>query len=241
MSLLTIVQDVADEVGVLQPSTVIGSSDESAIRMLVLANKGGKILARRGKGSGGWAVLQTEHTFTTVNGTANYSLPSDYDFMIDGTIWDRTTFLRFRGPLSPREWQLRKSGLSSSVGSRFRFRILPSSNAKVFAIEPTPTSADSMVVEYVSLNWCQSSGGTGQAAWVADTDTGVLDEVLLNMDLTWRFKQALGEEYGENKQEFEMELAQALARDGGAHTLSMSGHHRERFIGHANLPDSGFG
>ena len=226
MTLLTVVTNICDEIGFDAPTSVIGSSNETAIQMLALANRGGKQLAKRGKGLGGWAVLQTEHTFTTTNGTAEYALPSGFDFLLDDTLWDRTNQWRLWGPISPVEWQRVKSGvLASSTGPRRRVRIRPASstNVKAFYVHPTPTvTGDTLVFEYVSLNWCQSSGGTAQSAWAADTDTGILDEILMEMDLKWRFAKAKGLEYAEDKREFELELAQALARDGGARMLDMA-------------------
>jgi len=57
------------------------------------------------------------------------------------------------------------------------------------------------------------------------------------LDLIWRFKLAKGLEYGEDKREFEMELAQALGRDGGRPTLNLSGYEDWFFLDSANLPD----
>ena len=243
MTLLSLVEQVCDEIGFDKPTTIIDSADRTAIQMLALANASGKQIAKRGKGMGGWAVLQTEHTFTTTASTAEYALPSDYDFLIDDTLWDRENFWKLRGPLSPQQWQQYKSGIVST-GPRRRLRIKPSasSNVKAIFIDPTPdTSAETLVFEYVSLNWCESSGGTAAAAWAVDTDTGILDEYLLQLDLKWRFLRAKGRSYSDEKHEFEMELSQALARDGGQAILSMAGTDDRLFMDARNLPDSGFG
>lgn len=243
MTLLNIITNVGNEVGFAVPATVVGSADETAIQMLALANKGGKQLAKRGKGIGGWAVLQTEHTFTTTDGTAEYALPSDYDFLIDDTLWDRTNFWKLKGPVSPQEWQRIKSGvLASSTGPRRRVRIRKSasSNTKAIFVDPTPaTTGDTLVFEYVSNFWCQSTGGTGQTAWAADADTGILDEYLLELDLKWRFAKAKGLEWGEDQRELELDLSQALARDGGSPVLNLAG--SDKLFLTANIPESGFG
>ena len=46
MSLLTIVQDAANEIGFPEPATVIGNSDQLAIQMLRLLNREGDTLSR---------------------------------------------------------------------------------------------------------------------------------------------------------------------------------------------------
>ena len=243
MTLLTIVTNVCDRIGFPAPSTVIGSSDATAVQMLALSNEGGEELAKRSKGIGSWAVLQTEHTFTTTNGTAEYALPSDFEALIDGTLWDRTNFWTLQGPVSPGEWQTIKSGvLASSTGPRRRVRIRKSasSNVKALYVDPTPsTTGDTLVFEYLSNGWCQSSGGTVQSVWGADDDTGILDEYYLKRDLKWRFKKEKGLEWGQDHKDFELEVAQALARDGGSQVLNMGGSN-DLFLT-ANLPETGFG
>ncbi len=241
MTLLTLIEQTCDEVGFAKPTSIIGSSDDTAIQMLALANASGKQIAKRGKGLGGWSVLQTEHTFNTADGTAEYALPSDYDFLIDDTLWDRANFWKLKGPLSPQQWQQYKSGIVAT-GPRRRLRIRPASasNVKAIYIDPTPGEVAEMVFEYVSLNWCQSSGGTGAKAWAADTDTGILDEYLLQLDLKWRFLRAKGRSYSDEKQEFEQELAQALARDGGQAVLNMAGTDDRLLIDARQIQDSNF-
>jgi hypothetical protein len=46
-SLLTIIQDVADRIGLVRPSSVIGSSDHQVRQLLALANQEGREQARR--------------------------------------------------------------------------------------------------------------------------------------------------------------------------------------------------
>ena len=242
MTLLSIVQSVCDQLSFAKPSTVINNtSDENAVQMLALANRGGKELARRGTGRQGWTILTKEHTFTTVASTEEYALPSDFAWLIDDTLWDRTNFWQLRGPMSPQQWQVFKSGIVS-LGARDRVRIKPSasSNVKALFVDPVPGSAETKVFEYMSDQWCQSSGGTGQTAWAADTDTGILDEAYLELDLIWRFKKAKELDWNDDFRFFEMEIAQAMARDNGMPTVSMSGVQDTRLITTDNIQDVDF-
>ena len=159
---------------------------------------------------------------TTAASTASYALPSDYDRYINDAAWDSTNYWEMRGSLSPEAWQFRQNAIVAVTTFRKTFRVKydTSNTANRIYIHPTPTAVESLVVEYVSSQWCESSGGTGQTAWTADTDTGVLDETLLELDLSWRFKKALGVEYADDKQEFELEVAgleQAQAARGQQH------------------------
>ena len=219
MSLLTVAQAIAEEVGLPTPSSIVGSSDRTAKQLLRLINRSGKRLAKKN-----WAILQKENTFSTVAGTASYSLPSDFDRLLDGTIWDRTAYWSLRGPLTPGQWQVYKSGLVVSSTVRSRFRIKPDTRVNKFFLDPTPSAVVSMVFEYASDQWVKDSGNsTGRAAYAADTDIAIISEELIEMDCIWRLLNRKGFAYEEEKQEAERAIDLAFAEDGGAAVLDMGG------------------
>ena len=90
-----------------------------------------------------------------------------------------------------------------------------------FELDPTPSSTQTIGFEYVSTQFCQSSGGSGQAVWTADTDTGILDETTMEMGVTWRFKAAHGLDYAEDFRQYQLEVRQAVARNGSAPILQL--------------------
>lgn len=238
MSLLTICHNVANDTPVTKPSVIVGSPDETARLLLSCAKKAGESLYR----AYNWLSLQTEHTFTTVASQEDYSLPSDYGRLINQTLWDRDNYETIRGPLSPQEWQEYKSSVLADTATIWkRFRIRNVSGTVKFSIHPTPTAAEDLVFEYVSKNWCQSSGGTGQATWQADSDTGIVDEYLLELGIRWRFLSRLGLPYAEERKEYDDELRSAMARDGGAPVLHLDRRRGPHFIGPWNVPDTGYG
>jgi len=79
------------------------------------------------------------------------------------------------------------------------------------------------VFEYQTINFCESSGGTDQSAWAADTDVGLLDENLMQMGIVWRFKKKNGLDYSEDFRIYEQKLANETARVGGKKVLDMAG------------------
>ena len=167
-----------------------------------------------------WPILLKEHTFSTSSGTAAYALPADFDRLVNETVYNRSDNDIFSGPLTPAEYQLQNYGTASS-GTTEKFRLKAASNALKFEIDPTPSSTQTIGFEYVSSYYSQSSGGTGQAAWAADTDTGILDESLFELGLTFRFKQAHGLSYDQDYREYQLELRQAISRQGSSPILSM--------------------
>lgn len=240
MSLLTICQNVANAIPIEVPSVIVGNAAETASLLLACAQHAGKQLARRPKN--GWLDMVVEYTFSTVASQADYNLPSDFKWLVQDTLWDRSNYEEMRGPLTPQQWQEYKSSVLATTNTTWkRYRIRNVSGTTKFSIHPTPGAVENLVFVYVSKNWCESSGGTGQAAWAADTDTGILDEYLIELDAKWRMMNRLGMAYDEEYEEAQREISQAIARDGGAPKLLISGRHRYNLLGPQNIPDSGYG
>lgn len=228
MSLLSIVQDAARRLGLTPPSSVISSPDENAKILLGLAQEEGKSLYDRHT----WQAIQTEHTFSTANGTASYALPSGFDSIIKDTVFNRTSRRRMEGDLSPAQWQETQASLVTMVNPAFRIR------GNLFYISPTPTAVETVAYEYISKNWCQSAGGTGQSAWAADTDTGILDEELTTLGIIWRFKSKKGLDYAEDMQSYEIKVNKAILKDGARVTIDTSCTERDRVPMAPQVPET---
>ena len=102
---------------------------------------------------------------------------------------------------------------------------------------PVPPAGETIAFEYASKNWCQSAGGAGQSQWIADTDTGVIDEQLMTAGIIWRWKQSKGLEFAEDFNKYEMRVANAMVRDTPAMSLNMNASHGQRFISSANVQE----
>jgi hypothetical protein len=63
VSLLSICQEVAAEIPVAAPTSIVGNPDGTAQLMLALAQRAGEALARRPPG--GWVALIREYGFAT--------------------------------------------------------------------------------------------------------------------------------------------------------------------------------
>lgn len=204
MSLLSICQAAAGASGFSAPATIIGNPDDTAILLLRLLNKGGKKLAWKP-----WEILQKEYTFATVASTASYAFPSDLKYFLDFTAWDRSQFWALRGSLSPSEWQRYKSGTQTTT-PRTRFRI----KGGLIFLDPTPGGVDNLVIEYISKNWVTDVGGANPASsFTADAQVSLIDEDLLELDLTWRFLERKGLAYAEAKDEFDVVYESTFGRD----------------------------
>lgn len=179
-------------------------------------------------------------------GQSDYALPSDFERLVDGTLWDRSRFWEMRGPQSPQEWQLYKSSVIGRASIQRRWRIRNIAGVQKFSVDPVPfDTGAALVFEYVSNAWCQSNGTppVPQTSWLADTDTGILDEYLIQLGVKWRFLRRLGMSYSEELDEYEREADKAMAHDGGASVLSLtaSSPSATPLLSSMQIPDTGFG
>lgn len=212
--LLDLIQNVSDEIGVTRPAAVVSSSDQTVRTMLALANREGKILAKRWQ----WQAMIKTATWTTVaaqsQGTLETIAPG-FDYLINNTEWLRGQRRPMGGPLGAEDWEQLLG--NSALGPYPSFRVL----GNLFQMLPIPTAGVAAAFEYMSRFWCQSSGGTGQSTWAADTDTGIISEDIMAMGVKWRFKQAKGLPYDEDFRDYEEQIANAISREGGRRTLSL--------------------
>lgn len=210
MSILSIAQDVSDEVRLPRPSALIGASDPNVRGFLAAAKSAGQDMLRAHQ----WSVLHREHEITTVADQDNYAVPDDWGRPISDTAWDRSTFWRMRGAVTPQQWQFLRSGLASNPALRRRFRVLVGPLAGSILIDPVPTSAGSeLVIEYVSRFWVESAAGTGQATITADTDEIRLDHDTFRLGMLWRSKKDLGLAYADDRADYERALYAAKVAD----------------------------
>lgn len=233
MTLLTLLQTVADELGLTRPTAVASSQDAQVRQLLALLNRTGESLMSEFQ----WQRLIKEHTFATVNGTETYALPSDYDRVINQTHWDRTNDWPLHGPISPQGWQVLKGGIVSA-GPRLRFRI----KNNLIYVDPVPSAAYTVAFEYVSGKWVLDNDGvTYKTSFTEDEDTALLKDRLLILGTKLRFFEIKGMDTTTLALDFARELSKAQGQDAGAPVLSLARRYRPPFLSSENIPESSFG
>lgn len=315
LTLLQLVTNACNELGITAPASVIGNTDAQITQLLALANREGKEFYSAGFGRDGWSVLRKQYTFTinavsgltgtftpnsavitnispnttgvttsmlpyatsyiatdttilsttstTITMSANttatatatgasffcgqtaYNLPSDLNYFIAQTFWDRNFRWQLLGPLDAQEWQVLKSGISPT-GPRRRFRIM----GNQFYIDPVPgfSTSDNGAIEafeYYTNAWCQSTGGTSgtpQTVWTADTDNYLLDDDCMTLGIIWRYLRAKRLSYDEEKNIYDMHAERIMGRDGANRNLPLNASASGiRLLNQSNVPDTGFG
>ena len=218
MSLLSIVQNAADEVGVGQPTAVIGSTDPTAIQMLALCNRHGQHLVERYD----WEILTKEATFSTIAAESQGTVlaaASDFHHYINDTMFNRTTNRKILGPYTPAQWQREKANsVASNIDTYFRIR------GGLIIFIPDPTASQTVAFEYATNKWADTTGGgANKTSMTIDTDVAEFDEELMTLGVIWRFLKAKGLDYSEPFRDHEISLQRALARDGGKPRVNLAG------------------
>jgi len=240
MTLLSICTNVANEVGVVPPTSIISNTEDTAKRLLRVVTRACIEISERP--DNGWNVMVREHTFSTSSSASVYPLPSDYDYMLGETAWDRANYWQMRGGLDASAWQLRKSSIIASNGRiRKEFRINgTTAGVKQLNIDPLPTAVEALVFDYMSNGFCVTSGARA-SAFVLDTDTVLFKESLVELGAKWRFLSSLHLPYFEAKADFQDSLELAIARDGGSGQGFQVGGDQIDPVSVAQTPEAGFG
>lgn len=216
MAMLELLQYFCRRTGIPRPSSVTGSTDPQVLQAMALLEEEGNDLARRHD----WEGLKNEASHTTIaaedQGAIATIASNGFRHICNETIWDRTNNLPVCGPLDDKDWQAIKG--MSSTGARYRYRL----RGGHLLVTPTPTAGYSWYFEYVSKSWILAVDGlTYKSYFTADTDTLLVPEDLALMGLRWRWHAAKGLDYAELFRTYEMQLKDAMGRDGSRKPLSM--------------------
>lgn len=166
MSLLTVVQNVANEIGIAEPESVVSATDIQTKQILAHVYEAG----RETKLATEWPELQREATITLVSAQANYALPADLDSHIFQTHWNQSEYRPLIGPLTPEEWQVVQSGSVASFPNQ-RFRI-QGWNGRELYLTPTPSTADTGNIigfEYQSTVWFRPKTWASSTSFAANS------------------------------------------------------------------------
>jgi hypothetical protein len=215
---LSIVQTACGRMSLDVPQVLFSSTNDLDIQMRDILNEELIDLARLGA----WQNLIAEQTFTTVATEAQTSsVPTDFDWFLNDTMFNRSVNRQIIGPITPQEWQREKAGpnfIYSANSAAFRFR------GGTILITPTPIAGDTVGYEYVKNTRALAADTTTyKSIFSADTDTPLLDAELLTQGIIWRFKQRKGFDYAEDFTTYDGNVDKALARDGGKKIINLTG------------------
>lgn len=242
-TVLGVIQQAELEMGLPKSLEAVASQDVTTQQLVALLNSAGNELVIGFP----WEQTTREYIITTVEGVAEYPLPSDWSYFIDQTQWDRTNHWPLLGPKSAQEWQWLKGGLLSS-GPRIRYRI----QGGKFQIFPTPSAQNTpssnntgvfapwtLAMEYVSSGWLADANVANTYYDMAqnDTDTLLLDPWIAVKFLKLKYWEAKGLDTTAYTKDFLGTWEARIGKNKGAPVLTLAPRARTMLIGINNIPD----
>lgn len=227
MSLLTIIQGACGRLAIPVPTAVVSSTNAQVVQLYSLANEEGQTCCARFD----WRRLIGEVVFATLAQLEQTgAIPSDFDHIVNESMWDRTTVRKVFGPLTDGQWQNERA-----------FPVYtPIAPAYIIYSElnltPAPAAGDSLAFNYVKNTWARSALSVAQSQYLADTDTSIFGDVLSVKGVIWRWKAAKGLDYANEFQDYEEFVNRMFARDGGRGRLNLNYGLNRRVLYPANLP-----
>lgn len=232
MSLLSSIQDACRRLAIPVPSAIVSSQNAQVLQLWALANEEIQECTSRFP----WTRLRQFVSFSTLNQFEQTgALPSDFDdqtdYIVNETMWDRTTVRKVFGPLTPEQWENERAfPVYTPIAPAFMIQ------DRVLLLTPAPSAGDNLCFEIASNKGARSSGGDAQVYFTADTDTSIFGDPLLTKGIVWRFKQAKGFDYSQEYQSYENQVNVMYARDGGKPRLSLAYGLNRRLLMPANIP-----
>ncbi|VVD96429.1 hypothetical protein PIN31009_01898 [Pandoraea iniqua] len=165
-----------------------------------------------------------------------YTMPADYDRLIDRTQWDKSKHWEMLGPESPQQWQWIKSGYIAT-GPRVRWRVL----GGYFQVWPALNTSEYLGLEYTSKYWARDATGTPKDALTQDTDTSIFSDRMMVIGTKLKYFEIKGFDTTALKRDFDSEFDIRMATEQGGATLSMAPRLSQVLVGPENTPDSGYG
>lgn len=185
MTLLTIAQGLAKNVGMQVPTSVVGNSAREWVEALQFVNETGEELARRVD----WGQLQATTTLTGTGSNTVHALPSGFARLNQGVcVRSGTSAVR---PLSRAEWNT-----LDPVQGTPRYFLLEGAEMTLW---PFLANAATVTVQYQSKNWTSA----GSSAFTVDTQTSLIDEDLMLKGLIVRWRRQKGIPYQDEEAEYE--------------------------------------
>jgi hypothetical protein len=217
-SILTIANDVADDLALVRVTTLFDVTDEGDQTSRQLLRSLTRV-CRHLISYWNWPAVTAEHTFTSgTSGAAQSSaIPSTLLRVLPMTMYDRTNDVRVEGPLTPSEWQERQA-LTVNIRPAFMTR-----GRTLYLSSPHATGA-TIAYEYVVNSIGTASDGSTRRAerFTTDTDLTYWSDELIHLGMVWAMKHRDGLTNNADFEAFQLRANDEITREAIGDVINMS-------------------
>lgn len=214
MTLATICRSVAIRVGVPPADVWTGNTDETAREIVEFVGEALRTVAE----AHDWEALNRTHEAEITSDTLQtVALPADCERILPETVWIDGDAMPVKGPLTEPEFEALRQDVATSTTPVFRL----SGGAMELLGPPAPGGALSF--RYVSSQPVVAADATRREAWLADSDTTVLNERLITLAAIVLWRDAKGLPAPVAMAQYAGALARAKAADRPIGVLDLAG------------------
>lgn len=219
MTILSSVQNACRYLNQDVPSALVSSTEAFQVNILAVANQVAKSIAR----AHDWRLFTTLKTQAGDGTTTAFSLPADYDRMpVEGKIFLTSLNAPLTRVYDMEDWLRIQINNTGNVPGWWIIL------GGMLNIYPAMASTNSAKYYYQSNLIIAPSSGSNKTEFTLDTDTFRLSEHVLTLGIIYRWRAAQGLEAMSEMANFNVALAQEVARDKGPRVLK---------IGRLRMPD----
>jgi hypothetical protein len=235
-----IINRAAIEMGLWEEAQadVLAMDDGNARQLRYLLDGVGQELVRMYP----WEQLHSEHSITTdAADSGDYTLPSDFGYIVPQTEWNRTDDLPVIGTASPQEWQYLEGRDLQSTTVYIHFR-LQAGKFSIYPNSPVPDDKN-IYFEYIRDTWLSNAAGNTyyQEVQIA-SDLVEFDRRLAVAFLKVKFLEAKGFDSQKPRDDFNDLYEAITGQSKSAPILNLSGRRPGfAYLDLRNVPHSGYG
>lgn len=210
MTLVTMLNNVLMQSGFLKKGSFTTGDDPDDDQMVAIANRAAYEIFNFYK----WEPLRNVYTINFQEGQEVYTLPEDYQDMMPNSAWELEGERPVDFPVPDNMWFMYKF---TNWGDGGTVRARKYGN-QIEVIQPT--GSEGFQFEYISKWPIKSEGGQRKEFFTADTDTWMLDDMLLILGIQAHWQQAkLMPSYPEHYANYMNKMKEAIGRANGSRTI----------------------
>ena len=229
-TILAILQSVAAELNLPQPTNIVSNQDQNVKKLLALTSAVCDDLLAEFD----WQVLHTRYNFSTTPDVEAYDFPADRGRFISGTFFDANNQWPMAGSKTPTQWEWSKA--STFNGSPFsEFRVY----GDKFYVSPIPdATTKTFNFEYVSNAYVlDGSTGVAKPNFTQDSDICRFDHRVVIYGVKLKFRESISQDTTSALADYNRALEFAKGSDQPAQTLNLLGAAGFQFLSTSNYPD----